>query len=136
MDALATTDELIDIPFEWNKKLKASREKTPANKWNARELGLLFDNADQVGKQWSHSRGMTLAERLMEEGKPKGRVKGILEEKRSTLLSVLQLSFRCIPAVIQAEIEATTDIQTLDDWLDTFVKAKKISDIPFQRFKD
>jgi hypothetical protein len=68
--------------------------------------------------------GKTIAEAIQEEGALKG--------KREALLLLLQLKFKHLPPAVTAEIEATQDDQQLKQWLEAFVTADKISDIPFQ----
>jgi hypothetical protein len=72
--------------------------------------------------------GQTIAEALMEEGA----VRGSLEGKRETLLRQLRLRFKRVSPAIAAEIQAAQDARQLDDWLDAFATADKLSDIPFQ----
>ena len=47
----------------------------------------------------------------------------------------MRLKFKRVSPAITAEIEAAQDVQQLDDWLDAFATAEKISDIPFQSSK-
>jgi len=65
----------------------------------------------------------TIAEALEEKGE--------LRARRRTLLGLLRTRFKEVPADVEARIEATTDVQTLDSWLMSFANAKKPSDIPF-----
>src|SRR5262249_38239965 len=67
--------------------------------------------------------GKTIAETLIEEG--------MVKAHRQTLVRLLRLKFKRVPAAIEAEINATEDIKRLDDWLDDFATAKHLSDIRF-----
>jgi hypothetical protein len=75
--------------------------------------------------------GKTIAEALREEGA----AAGILQGKRETLLRQLRVKFKRIPSGVAAEIEGAEDVGQLDEWLDAFATAEKISDIPFQSSK-
>jgi hypothetical protein len=76
--------------------------------------------------------GKTIAEALREEGKAQGVLEGTLASKRETLL---RLKFKRVSPAISAQIEAAQDGQQLDNWLDAFATAEKITDIPFQSSK-
>jgi len=76
--------------------------------------------------------GKTIAESLIEEGKSMGVLEGAIASKRETLLLLLRVKFKRVPAAITAEIEATQDGQQFDAWLKAFALADKITDIPFQ----
>jgi hypothetical protein len=69
----------------------------------------------------------TIAEVIKEEGF----LEGALQKQRETLLRLLQLRFKRIPAAIEAEINAAQDIKKLDDWLSEFATAEELSDIHF-----
>ena len=56
---------------------------------------------------------------------------GALDAKRQTLLRLLHLKFKNVPEAIEAEIQATPDIQQLDLWLDAFATARSIRKMPF-----
>jgi predicted transposase/invertase (TIGR01784 family) len=75
--------------------------------------------------------GKSIAELIKEEGILEGREEGVLEAKRETLIRLLRLKFKRVPAAIEAEINATQDVRKLDDWLDELVTAKTLSDIHF-----
>ncbi len=75
--------------------------------------------------------GKTIAEAIKEEGILMGREEGVLEAKRQVLVRLLHLRFKRVPAAIEAEINATQDVQKLDDWLAEFVTARTLSDIHF-----
>jgi hypothetical protein len=65
----------------------------------------------------------TIAEALVEEGE--------LKRSREILLRQLRLKYKQVPAAIEAEINATQDIQQLQTWLDEFATSKKLADIRF-----
>jgi hypothetical protein len=67
--------------------------------------------------------GKTIAEVLQDERE--------LTAKRATLLRLLHLKFKKVPEAIEAEIQATLDIQQLDRWLDALITARSIRKIPF-----
>jgi hypothetical protein len=71
--------------------------------------------------------GKTIAEVIKEEGF----VEGALSSKRETLMRQLRLKFKRVPDTVQAEINATQDIEKLADWLDEVVIAKHLSDVGF-----
>src|SRR5262249_197379 len=67
--------------------------------------------------------GKTIADVIKEEG--------ALAKQRETLLRLLRRRYKKVPAAIEAEIEATQDIQQLDLWLDAFATARSLRQIPF-----
>ena len=71
--------------------------------------------------------GKTIADVMKEEGA----LEGALEANRKTLLRLLRLKFKNVPKAIEAEIQATPDIQQLDLWLDAFATARSIRTMPF-----
>ena len=67
--------------------------------------------------------GKTIAEVVKDEG--------ALEAKREILLRLLRLKFKNVPEAIEAEIQATPDVQQLDLWLDAVITTRSIRKIPF-----
>ena len=47
-------------------------------------------------------------------------------------MRLLRLKFKRVSSAINAEIEASQEVQQLDTWLDALITADKITDIPFQ----
>ena len=72
--------------------------------------------------------GKTIAQELREEGKHEGEIEGM----RKSLVRLLTKKFKGIPENILAEIQATTDNQQLESWLDAVLTARQITDIPFR----
>jgi hypothetical protein len=75
--------------------------------------------------------GKSIADVIKEEGFLEGRESGALETQRATLLRLLRLKFKRVPAAIEAEINATQDIKWLDGWFDEAVIAKTLSEVHF-----
>jgi hypothetical protein len=69
----------------------------------------------------------TIAEVIKEEGF----LEGALSSKRETLMRLLWVRFKRVPETVQAEINATQDIEKLAGWLDEVVLAKHLSDMGF-----
>ena len=66
----------------------------------------------------------TIAEAPKEEGENAG--------TRNAFLFLLRRKFKKVPENIVAEIQATTDNQQLENWLDAILTADSITDIPFK----
>jgi hypothetical protein len=75
--------------------------------------------------------GKTIAEALIEEGIVKGMERGELKRSRENLLLLLREKYKRVPAAIEAEINATQDIQQLETWMKELIRAKKLTDIHF-----
>jgi hypothetical protein len=71
--------------------------------------------------------GKTIADVIKEEGE----VIGALKKQRETLLRLLRLKFKRVPAAIEAEINATHDGKKFDSWFDEAVVAKTLSEVHF-----
>jgi hypothetical protein len=69
----------------------------------------------------------TIREATLEEGEALGRVR----QQRENLLRQLRLRFKTVPESVQATIEETDDLATLNAWLDALLTARKLSDIRF-----
>jgi hypothetical protein len=62
------------------------------------------------------TRARTIAEALIEEGRKQGE----LQATRETLLLLLREQFKRVPAAIEAEINATQDLEQFEAWLREF----------------
>jgi len=56
---------------------------------------------------------------------------GALDAKRETLLLLLRLKFKNVPEAVETEIQGTSDIQQLNQWLAAVITARSIRKIPF-----
>jgi len=54
-----------------------------------------------------------------------------LEAEQRTLIRQLHHKFNSVPTGIVQHIEATTDQEQLDNWLDQIISAQKLADIDF-----
>jgi hypothetical protein len=81
--------------------------------------------------------GQTIAEMYIEkgrvEGEQKGRVegeqKGALEMARATLLRQLGKRFKKVPRKVEANVMATTKMESLKSWLDNVLDAKTLAEV-------
>jgi predicted transposase YdaD len=63
------------------------------------------------------------------EGKVDGKAEGKAEEARGALIRVLTRRGLASPAHLLARIEAVSDVQRLERWLDVAITAKSISEV-------
>jgi len=73
--------------------------------------------------------GKTIADDLMEKGMEKGQALGQLKKARATLIRQLGVRFGELPEKTVAVIQATSDLEQLDTWLDLVVTAETLEDI-------
>ena len=81
--------------------------------------------------------GKTMADVLMErgrtEGERKGRTEGrteaAIETRQQTLVRLLRRRFGDVPASAVSAVEATTDVERLDTWLDRLVTASTLDEL-------
>jgi len=81
--------------------------------------------------------GKTMADVLMErgrtEGERKGRTEGrteaAIETRQQTLVRQLHRRFGDVPASAVSAVEATTDVDQLDTWLDRLVTARTLDEL-------
>ena len=81
--------------------------------------------------------GKTMADVLMErgrtEGERKGRTEGrteaAIETRQQTLVRQLRRRFGDVPASAVSAVEATTDVEQLDTWLDRLVTASTLDEL-------
>ena len=65
----------------------------------------------------------------IEKGIEKGREEGAIRSRHAILVRLLRSRFGEVPAEVAARIEATSDIATLDRWLDRLLDAESIADV-------
>jgi flagellar biosynthesis/type III secretory pathway protein FliH len=79
--------------------------------------------------------GKTFAEELMEQGKREGKREGAREAeisaRQQTLIRQLEKRFGEVSPVISSIVNATIDVQKLDQWLDQIVVAESLNDLDF-----
>ncbi len=73
--------------------------------------------------------GKTIAEDLMEKGHAEGHARGQLENARTILIRQLGVRFGELPEKTVAVIQATSDLEQLNTWLDRFAIAKTLEDV-------
>jgi hypothetical protein len=73
---------------------------------------------------------VTSIERIArEEGKIEGRTEGMAEAKVDALLKILTNRFQpALPKDLEASIRATDDIEKLDSWVNSSLKASDLQD--------
>ncbi len=67
--------------------------------------------------------------RGIEKGRRAGRVEGVIDAKRNTLIAQLEKKFGPLPADAKAAIEAIASAEKLDAMLLTVIDAKSIADV-------
>ncbi len=83
------------------------------------------------GKEYRKMQDMELT--YFDELELKGRMAGVLEGKRETLLRLLTAKFGPLPASAVTKVEAVTSTSELDMYLDRFVTANSLDDIGLGR---
>jgi len=73
--------------------------------------------------------GKTIAEDLMDRGRVEGHARGQLENARATLIRQLGIRFGEVPEETVAVIQATSDLERLNTWLDQVVTADSLEDV-------
>jgi hypothetical protein len=85
--------------------------------------------------------GKTMADVLMErgrlegerkgrnEGRNEGRSEAAIETRQQTLVRLLRRRFGDVPADLVSAVEATTDVEQLDTWLDRLVTAGTLDEL-------
>jgi len=73
--------------------------------------------------------GRTIADALKDEGRIEGRAQGRLETARGTLIRLLHRRFGNVPDETIQIIEATSDLDRLNTWLDRFATAETLDDV-------
>ena len=75
----------------------------------------------------------TIAEEMQAEGRRKGRKEGRQEEavqaRQQTLLRQLRRRFGDVPEALGAVVNACSDVEQLDAWLDNFATARSLKDV-------
>lgn len=75
----------------------------------------------------------TIAQELKEEGVAEGLKEGLTQGEvralRQTLLRQLRRRFGIVPTEIVGTIEASKDIEQLDEWLDRFATASTLEEV-------
>ena len=82
---------------------------------------------EYANEQWAREKG----EKAREEGREEGKKEGRILEKQQTLIKILTLKFTPLSATIIETIQATTDLERLDHWLNQIIVAECIDDIDF-----
>jgi len=108
------------------KDLFVYHAKDPSERPELQEMIETSVAADQHRQElWEMSR--TIADELQEEGARLAEVR----TRQQTLTRLMQRRFGEVPARIVAIIEATSDVEQLDHWLDQFVTAERFVDFDF-----
>jgi len=71
----------------------------------------------------------TGAEALMERGAQQGAQQAGLQTRRQTLIRLLGRRFGDIPSEVVSVVEATDNVDQLDDWLDRLVTARTLDEL-------
>jgi hypothetical protein len=71
----------------------------------------------------------TQGERWVRDWTAKGRAEGKAEGKADTLLRLLRRRFGDVSPDMEARVQATNDISTLDDWFDRAIDATTLDDV-------
>ena len=71
----------------------------------------------------------TGAEALMERGAQQGAQKAGLLPRRQTLVRLLGRRFGNVPSEVLRVVEATDDVDQLDNWLDRFATAQTLEEL-------
>jgi len=133
-------------------------ERGPTERPRLRETVEMSVSTDDLRQELSQM-GKTIAEELIEKGKREGERDGRRDGKREgeregrregrregeraaeisarqcTLIRQLEKRFGEIPSNVLATINATDNVQQLDDWLDQFVTAECLEDFAFEQGK-
>jgi hypothetical protein len=72
----------------------------------------------------------TIAQFLREEGKKEGRAEGKLLAVREILLLLLRDRFGRVPKAVRQTIEATTDVEHLEECILRAVKSASLEELP------
>jgi hypothetical protein len=101
------------------------------NKPEHRDLQEVIEGAVMTDAHRREVRTMhrTIAEGLKAEGRRKGRKEGALQARRQTLLRQLGRRFGDIPEAIAAVVNACSDVEQLDKWLDNFATARSLQEV-------
>ena len=73
--------------------------------------------------------GKTMADVLMERGRLEGKRKAGVQTRQQTLVRLLRRRFGEVPAGVVSAVEATTDVDQLDTWLDRLVTASTLDEL-------
>jgi len=71
----------------------------------------------------------TGAEALMERGRTEGRTEAMVQTRRQTLVRLLRKRFGSVPSDVVSVVEATDDVDQLDNWLDLFATAQTLEEL-------
>jgi hypothetical protein len=71
----------------------------------------------------------TIAEALIEQGEETGREQGALRARQQTLLRQLRRRFGELPPPAVEVVEATHDVERLDEWLERILTAAAFDDM-------
>jgi len=73
--------------------------------------------------------GKTMADVLVEKGRTEGRTEAAVGTRQQTLLRQLRRRFGDVPAGVVNTVQATSDVDQLDDWLDRLVTADTLDEL-------
>jgi hypothetical protein len=73
--------------------------------------------------------GQTIAEMFIEKGRLEGEIKGEIKGMRAALLRQLRKRFKKVPRKVETRINATSNMQELETWLDNVLDAEKLADV-------
>jgi len=83
--------------------------------------------------------GKTMADVLVEKGRTEGRAEGRTEAavgtRQQTLVRQLRRRFGDVPAEVVNTVQATSDVDQLDDWLDRLVTADTLDELEIREEK-
>jgi len=107
-------------------------ERRPAERPRLRETVEMSVRTDPLRQELSKM-GKTIADELIEKGVLKGARAAEISARQRTLIRQLEKRFGAIPSNVSATINATDNVQRLDDWLDRFVTAERLEDFDFEK---
>jgi hypothetical protein len=84
---------------------------------------------DEATRQEVVKMRKTGAEALMERGAQQGAQKAGLLTRRQTLVRLLRKRFGSVPSEVVSVVEASNDVDQLDNWLDRLVTARTLEEL-------
>ena len=129
---LTTDPELI-----WHKILEVQQMKYQIREETWPIIDQFFQEMPEaIGKLPTFQEALALTQRQstqqgMQQGMQQGRQLGALSNEHRLVLRQLRRKFSHIPTGLAQYIEATSDIEQLDNWLDQIVLANELADIDF-----
>ncbi len=125
---LATDPELI-----WRKLLEVKPMKHIIREETWPIIDQFFQEMPEaIGKLPTFQDALVESERQgFQEGERRGERQGEQRGEQRTLIRQLRRKFTRVPKGIVQQIEATSDLEQLDNWLDQIISAKKLAEIDF-----